>query len=62
MRKRALILAFEADRAATAKAQRRLKAQLELTFDDPAKVYSFFDFSQAALPKAKRKAASLSNL
>ena len=35
------------DRAAIARAQRRLKAQLELKFDDPEKVYSFFDFSKA---------------
>jgi hypothetical protein len=35
------------DRAAIARAQRRLKAQLELTFDSPKKVYSFFDFSKA---------------
>ncbi|WP_210516519.1 hypothetical protein [Hymenobacter terricola] len=35
------------DRAAIARAQHRLKAQLELTFDKPEKVYSFFDFSTA---------------
>ena len=50
-----LILDLATDRAAIARAQRRLKAQLELTFDDPAKVYSFFDFSQTQLPKAKKK-------
>ena len=40
-----LILAPEADRAAVAKAQHRLKAQLELT-------YSIFDFSQAHVNKS----------
>ena len=46
------------DRAAIARAQRRFKAQLELTFDQPAKVYSFFDFSQASSArKALKKAA-----
>ena len=35
------------DRAAIARAQRRLKAQLELKFEDVAKVYSFFDFAKA---------------
>ena len=40
------------DRAAIARAQRRFKAQLELTFDQPAKVYSFFDFSQARVNKS----------
>jgi len=50
------ILDLADDRAAIARAQRRLKAQLELTFDNPAKVYSFFDFSKARLPKAKKKA------
>jgi hypothetical protein len=48
----ATILGLEADRAGIAKAQRRLKAQLELTFDDPAKVYSFFDFSKAKVNKS----------
>jgi hypothetical protein len=47
-----LILGLEADRTAIAKAQRRLKAQLELTFDDPAKVYSFFDFGKATINKS----------
>ena len=47
-----LILDLATDRAAIARAQRRLKAQLELTFDDPAKVYSFFDFSQATINKS----------
>ena len=56
------ILDLSSDRAAIARAQRRLKAQLELTFDDPAKVYSFFDFSKAesarlGLKKALKKAA-----
>lgn len=50
------ILALADDRAAIARAQRRLKAQLELAFEDPAKVYSFFDFSAAKLPKPKPKA------
>lgn len=48
------ILALADDRAAIARAERRFKAQLELTFDAPAKVYSFFDFSRAKLPKAKK--------
>jgi len=46
------------DRAAIARAQRRLKAQLELTFDQPEKVYSFFDFSKAeSARKSARKTA-----
>ena len=46
------------DRAAIARAQRRLKAQLELAFDQPEKVYSFFDFSQAeSARKSAKKAA-----
>lgn len=40
------------DRAAIAHAQRRLKAQLELTFDKAEKVYSFFDFSAAKVNKS----------
>ncbi len=44
------------DRLAIARAQRRLKAQLELTFDEPAKVYSFFDFSKARGNKKAPKA------
>ncbi|GAB3656458.1 hypothetical protein GCM10027594_29010 [Hymenobacter agri] len=35
------------DRRAIVHAQRRLKAQLELKFEEPEKVYSFFDFSKA---------------
>lgn len=42
------------DRAAIARAQRRFKAQLELTFDSAEKVYSFFDFSAA---RGNKKAA-----
>lgn len=51
------ILALGTGRAAIARAQRRLKAQLELEFDEPAKVYSFFDFSaaEAAHKVQKRK-------
>ena len=54
-------LALADDRAAIAHAQRRLKAQLELTFDEPEKVYSFFDFGKAenarkVLKKAKKAA------
>ena len=41
------ILDLADDRAAIARAQRRLKAQLELKFEDTAKVYSFFDFAKA---------------
>jgi hypothetical protein len=41
------ILDLADDRQAIARAQRRIKAQLELTFDEPEKVYSFFDFSAA---------------
>lgn len=49
-------LALAGDRAAIARAQHRLKAQLELTFDDAEKVYSFFDFSAAIISKpGKRK-------
>ena len=44
-------LALTDDRAAIARAQRRLKAQLELTLDDPAKVYSFFDFAASKAAK-----------
>jgi len=40
------------DRAAIARAQRRLKAQLELKFEDEKKVYSFFDFSAATVTKS----------
>ena len=40
-------LALADDRNAIAHAQRRLKAQLELKFDEPEKVYSFFDFAKA---------------
>ena len=46
------------DRAAIARAQRRLKAQLELKFEQPEKVYSFFDFSASRESrKAKKKVA-----
>jgi hypothetical protein len=45
------------DRRAIAAAQRRLKAQLELTFDDADKVYSFFDFSASKEAKNARKKA-----
>lgn len=54
----AAILDLASDRAAIARAQRRLKAQLELTFEDPAKVYSFFDFSAARGNKPKTKNTS----
>jgi hypothetical protein len=47
-----------ADRQAVARSQRRLKAQLELTFDTPEKVYSFFDFSQAASARKRAKKAA----
>ena len=46
------ILALAGDRAAIARAQHRLKAQLELAFEDAEKVYSFFDFSQARVNKS----------
>lgn len=42
------------DRRAIARAQRRLKAQLELTFEEEKKVYSYFDFSAA---RGNKKAA-----
>jgi len=42
------------DWIAVARALRRVKAQLELLFDEPAKVYSFFDFSK--VKKAKKSA------
>ena len=48
----AAILDLGADWEAIARAQRRLKAQLELTFDDPEKVCSFFDFSKAKVNKS----------
>ena len=48
-------LALASDRNAIARAQRRLKAQLELTFEAPDKVYSFFDFSKARGNKPKSK-------
>jgi hypothetical protein len=48
------ILDLEDDRQAIARAQRRVMAQLELTFDDPARVYSFFDFSKAIVSKSKK--------
>lgn len=48
------ILALADDRAAIARAQRHFKAQLELAFEDPNKVYSFFDFSKA---RGNKKAA-----
>ena len=48
-----------ADRAALARALRRLKARLELTFEEPEKVYSFFDFSGTKeAKKSKKKAAT----
>jgi len=50
-------LALADDRAAIARAQRRLKAQLELKFEDAAKVYSFFDFAKARGNKSASKAA-----
>lgn len=53
----AVILNRAADRAAIARAQRRFKAQLELTFEGPAKVYIFFGFSEAKLTKPKAKAS-----
>ena len=51
-------LALADDRAAIARAQRRFKAQLELAFDEPAKVYSFFDFSQASSARKTLKKAA----
>ena len=50
------------DRAAIARAQRRLKAQLELKFEQPEKGYSFFDFSKArGNKKAPKATPGLSN-
>ncbi|MDO7874048.1 hypothetical protein Q5H93_04835 [Hymenobacter sp. ASUV-10] len=46
------ILDLADDRRAIALAQRRVKAQLELTFDEPDKVYSFFDFAKATVNKS----------
>ena len=43
------------DRHAIARAQRRLKAQLELKFDEPEKVYSFFDFADTKEGRQARK-------
>lgn len=48
-------LALADDRQAIARAQHRLKAQLELTFDDADKVYSFFDFSASKEARNARK-------
>ncbi|MGY3089746.1 hypothetical protein ACVWYF_002794 [Hymenobacter sp. UYAg731] len=61
----AAVLDLADDRAAIAHAQRRLKAQLELTFEKAEKVYSFFDFSKAesarkAQKRAAKKAAAVS--
>lgn len=42
------------DRAAIARAQRRLKAQLELAFEDEERVYKFFDFSASKAAKKRR--------
>ena len=50
----ATILDLQADWLRVARALRRAKAFLELQFDDPAKVYSFFDFSKVKLPKGKK--------
>ncbi|GAA4039143.1 hypothetical protein GCM10022409_26000 [Hymenobacter glaciei] len=60
-------LALADDRAAIARAQHRLKAQLELKFEQPEKVYSFFDFAKAeyarkAQKKAAKKAAAAPDL
>ena len=46
------ILDLGTDWKAIALAERRIKARLELLFDDPKKVYSFFDFSKAAVNKS----------
>lgn len=46
------ILDLADDKKAIALAERRIKAQLELKFDEPEKVYSFFDFSKAAVNKS----------
>ena len=52
-------LDLAANRAAVAHAQRRPKAQLELTFEQAGKVYSFFDFSASkGGRKAKKKVAA----
>lgn len=45
-------LDLAADRQAIAHAQHRLKAQLQLTFGDADRVYSFFDFSAAKVNKS----------
>jgi hypothetical protein len=56
-------VALEADWLALARALRRVKAQLELHFEEPAEVYRFFDFgkvnkSNRALKAAKKAAAA----
>jgi hypothetical protein len=48
------ILDMADDHRAIARTQRRLQAQLELTFEDPAKVYSFFDFSASKEAKKSK--------
>ncbi|WP_400191955.1 hypothetical protein [Hymenobacter sp. B81] len=48
---------LSADWLALARALRRVKAQLELRFDEPAEVYRFFDFSKVR--KARRPEAPI---
>ncbi|RYU76091.1 hypothetical protein [Hymenobacter persicinus] len=54
-------VALSADWLTLARALRRLKAQLELRYDDPAQVYRFFDFGKTRVAKrpAKVRAAVL---
>ncbi|GAB3870176.1 hypothetical protein GCM10028824_18470 [Hymenobacter segetis] len=51
-------LALADDRRAIAHAQRRLKAQLELKFEDEKKVYSFFDFAATKEGRQAKKKAT----
>ncbi|GAB3832391.1 hypothetical protein [Hymenobacter jeollabukensis] len=50
-------VALSGDWLALARALRRLKAQLELRFEEPAEVYRFFDFGRVNKGASVRKAA-----
>ncbi|KAA9332333.1 hypothetical protein F0P96_12710 [Hymenobacter busanensis] len=50
-------VALSADWLALARALRRLKAQLELRFDDAEQVYRFFDFGKVQKGSSARRAA-----
>lgn len=48
------IVELAQDWVAIARALRRVKAQLELTFDEPEQVYAFFDFSKVKVYGGKK--------